>query len=86
MRKTFTAAPGEPVARFGRALPLLIRLGLVVHGCVTQSGGDRIDDRFEQPDQGRDLGLRQSVDQVVGLLAGVGHRLPPESALREARF
>jgi len=42
--------------------------------CVRQFFGVGFDYRFQQTNKGRDLCLRQLVDQAVSLLAWVGHR------------
>src|SRR5438093_1176424 len=69
MRDAFAAAPGEPVAGFGDCLLFFLALRFIIDGRVAQSGGHRIDDRFQQPNQGRELCLRQTVNQLVGVLA-----------------
>src|ERR1035438_6983842 len=80
MWNAFAAVPFEPDAGFRHGLLLFFRLWLVVHRCVAQSTGYGIDNRFQKSDQSRKLRLRQSVNQLVSMLA-VAHREPPESVL-----
>src|SRR5450759_2617457 len=84
MRNAFAVA-FEPVVRFGDGLPFLFRLGLVINWRVKQGGGNGIDDRLQQTHQRRELRIGQAVNQPVSILAGIGHRQPPESALGKRR-
>jgi hypothetical protein len=79
MRDALAATPGEPIASFRDGLLFILRLRLVVDGRIAQSGSHRIDHGFQQSDQCGDLRLRQALNQLVSLLAGVGHRSPPKS-------
>src|SRR5580693_9403163 len=72
MRNAF-AISLEPLASLGDGLLLLFRLRFIVDGSVAESRVDRIDDRFKQSDQRRELRFRQGIDQLVRVLAILTH-------------
>ena len=84
MRDALAAAPGEPVARFGDGLLFTVGLRLVIDGRMAQSRGHGIDDGSSSPTRA-EMRLWQAVNQLVSLLAWIGNREPPESALEKRR-
>ena len=62
MRDSLAAALSEPFTSFRHSLFFFFGLGLVIDRRVAQSGSHRIDDRFQQPNQGRKLRVRQTAD------------------------
>ena len=85
MWNAFAAVTLEPVTRFGYGLPFLFTLRLIIDGSVAESGGDGIDEGFQETDQGRELHVGQAVDQLVRMLASFVHREPPEMAPEKQR-
>ena len=73
MRNTFTAALFEPIARIRNCEFLFLAFGLVIQRCVSESGGNRIKDRFEESDQAGEFRLGHTIYQSMGSFAGISH-------------
>lgn len=73
MRNTFTAALFEPIARIRNCEFLFLAFGLVIQRCVSEGGGNRIDDPFEESDQAGEFRLGHTIYQLMGGLAGISH-------------
>ena len=73
MRNALAAVVPEPITGFGNGCLLFLGFRFVVQWRVAQSGADGIDDGFKELHQAGDLYLRQSVNQLVRVLAGIGH-------------
>jgi len=69
MRDTSTTIALKLGASFSYSLSFFLKFGLVVNLGVAQSRRYRIDDGFKQTDEGRQLRLWQTVNQLVSVLA-----------------
>src|SRR5258706_4738209 len=74
MWNTLAAVLAEPVSGFGDGGLFFTGFRFVVERCVSQCGRYRIDNRFQQSNQCQELFFRQTVYQLVGVLA-FAHRV-----------
>ncbi len=73
MRNTFTAALFEPIARVRDCEFLFFAFGLVIQRGVSEGGGNRIKDCFEESDQTGEFRRGHTIYQLMGGLAGISH-------------
>lgn len=62
-----------PLAGFRDGSLFFLIDGFIVKGRVSQGGRYRIDHRFQQSDQGRELRLGKLVNQAMRILTGIAH-------------
>jgi hypothetical protein len=68
VRDAFPSTPYQLSPGFSNGQSLFFRLRFIINRCITQSDCHRINERFQQPDQGGELGFGQTVNQLVGVL------------------